>query len=94
MEPKSEVYRKVKSKTEQIVETLTKMIVEGKPEKENMTLSEKNLCNKLGISRSILREAMKILATKGLVSIRQGSGTSIAVLNENIAIEAINNFLK
>ncbi len=37
--------------------------------------NEAGLCNQLGVSRSILREAVKVLADKGMVEVRPRSGT-------------------
>ena len=38
--------------------------------------NEAMLCQQLGVSRSILREAVKVLADKGMVQVRPRSGTS------------------
>lgn len=40
--------------------------------------SERELIKELGVSRTVLRESMKILAVKGLVSIQPGRGTFVA----------------
>ena len=37
--------------------------------------NEGELCKQLGVSRSILREAVKVLADKGMVEVRPRSGT-------------------
>jgi len=37
--------------------------------------NEAELCQQLGVSRTILREAVKVLADKGMVEVRQRSGT-------------------
>jgi len=37
--------------------------------------NEADLCQQLGVSRSILREAVKVLADKGMVAVRQRQGT-------------------
>jgi GntR family galactonate operon transcriptional repressor len=37
--------------------------------------NEGSLCHQLGVSRSILREAVKVLADKGMVAVRPRSGT-------------------
>lgn len=38
---------------------------------------EPALCETFGVSRTVVREAMKILQEKGLVQVRQGSGTMV-----------------
>jgi DNA-binding FadR family transcriptional regulator len=38
---------------------------------------EPALCETFGVSRTVIREAVKILQEKGLVQVRQGSGTTV-----------------
>jgi DNA-binding FadR family transcriptional regulator len=38
---------------------------------------EPSLCDAFGVSRTVIREAMKVLQEKGLVRVRQGSGTVV-----------------
>lgn len=61
----------VQSKTEQVIENLTESILTGDLENDSVLPPEQEMCKRLGVSRSIFREAMKILATKGLVEIRE-----------------------
>jgi len=47
-------------------------------ERDNRSLvfpNEADLCQQLGVSRTILREAIKVLADKGMVEVRRRSGT-------------------
>lgn len=37
--------------------------------------NEADLCLQLGVSRTVIREAIKVLAAKGMLEVRQGSGT-------------------
>ncbi len=37
--------------------------------------NEADLCVQLGVSRTVIREAIKVLAAKGMLEVRQGSGT-------------------
>src|SRR5690348_2110039 len=39
--------------------------------------TEPELCDTFSVSRSVVREAVKILEEKGLVQVRQGSGTVV-----------------
>lgn len=88
------LFRKpVRSKTEQVIETLTELILTGDLDNESVLPPEKEMCDRLGVSRSIFREAMKILAAKGLVEIRQGSGTVVKAPGEDVPAEALSNFI-
>ena len=40
--------------------------------------TEKDLCAQLGVGRNTLREALKLLASRNVVTIRQGAGTYVA----------------
>jgi GntR family transcriptional repressor for pyruvate dehydrogenase complex len=57
-----------------IVNELKKMIVEDKIKK---LPGEPQLAEKLGVSRTVLREAIKILEYEGIVKSRRGSGTYV-----------------
>jgi DNA-binding FadR family transcriptional regulator len=58
-----------------IVEDLGAAIVTGKYTKENPFPVEAELCTQYGASRSVLREAVKMLTAKGLLSARPRQGT-------------------
>jgi GntR family transcriptional regulator, transcriptional repressor for pyruvate dehydrogenase complex len=46
--------------------------------------SERELCEHLGVSRTVVREAIKLLKAAGLVRVRLGVGTFIAEPSQNI----------
>jgi GntR family transcriptional regulator, transcriptional repressor for pyruvate dehydrogenase complex len=51
--------------------------------------SEPDLGQQLGVSRSVVRDAMKTLATRGLVEVRQGVGTVVAQPTSDAYADAI-----
>ena len=51
--------------------------------------SEKELGAKLGVSKTVIREAIRSLAAKGLVEVRPGSGTYVLDLGEEIVAKPI-----
>ena len=63
--------------THRIVEALGIAIVSGKYAPENSFPIEAELCTQYGASRSVLREAVKMLTAKGLLSARPRQGTWI-----------------
>jgi GntR family transcriptional repressor for pyruvate dehydrogenase complex len=83
----------IQSKTAQVIETLTELILTGDLGNNSMLPPEQEMCRRLGVSRSIFREAMKILAAKGLAEIRQGLGTVVKAPGENVPAEALSNFI-
>jgi DNA-binding GntR family transcriptional regulator len=64
-----------------VVEQIRGLIVEGilKP---GTKLNERELCETLGISRTPLREALKVLEADGLVDIEPNRGTSVSKISE------------
>ena len=62
---------------ERIVEALGTRIVAGEFAPGSPLPTEDGLASQLGVSRNALREAMKVLASKGLVEIRTRTGTRI-----------------
>jgi DNA-binding transcriptional MocR family regulator len=61
--------------TYNIVEKLGQDIVTGAYGPQNPFPIEAELCKRLGASRSVLREAIKMLTTKGLLKARPRQGT-------------------
>lgn len=64
-----------------VVEQLRNFIVEGVLT-PGTKLNERELCETLGISRTPLREAIKVLAAEGLVDIMPNRGASVATMDE------------
>jgi len=63
------------SLTQQIVNELGQAIVGGKYSGKNAFPIEADLCEQFGVSRSVLREAVKMLTSKGLLRARPRQGT-------------------
>src|SRR5690606_36337648 len=62
------------------VEELREMIVSGALS-PGQKLREQELCERLGISRTPLREALRTLAAQGLVILTQSRGAEVALLS-------------
>lgn len=67
-----------KTLTEQIADVLIEMIQEAGYGPGDKLPTEKELCAKLGAGRNTVREALRILVSRNVVTIRQGSGTFIS----------------
>jgi DNA-binding GntR family transcriptional regulator len=64
---------------EELADRLREMIVEGElPPGER--ISEKALCDRFGVSRTPLREALKVLSREGLVTLTPNRGAAVAAL--------------
>jgi GntR family transcriptional repressor for pyruvate dehydrogenase complex len=66
------------SRLENLTRDLTARIVGGEYSPGQRLPTETQLQEKWGVSRSVVREAMKVLASQGLVRIEQGRGTFVS----------------
>jgi DNA-binding GntR family transcriptional regulator len=62
---------------DQLRERLRTLIVEGELEPDSR-IDEKALCERFGVSRTPLREVLKVLATEGLVTLLPNRGARVA----------------
>lgn len=65
-----------------VVDVLVDRIVSGELEPGALLPTEPRLCEAFGVSRTVIREAVKILEQKGLVRAKQGQGTRVALPDE------------
>lgn len=63
-----------------VTETLRDKIVDGKL-RPGTPISERELCEELGVSRTPLREALKILASEGLVQLFRNRGAIVSPIS-------------
>jgi len=75
---------------EKIAQDLMQRILIGEYDASNMLPSERVLQDSYGVSRTVVREALKLLAARGLVTTGNGQG---AVLSKNLTAPAIDALL-
>src|SRR3954469_16418423 len=73
---------------EEAVERLRELIVQGQLA-PGQRLNERLLCQQLGISRTPLREAIKLLASEGLVALLPNRGSQVATLEAGRLAETL-----
>jgi DNA-binding GntR family transcriptional regulator len=73
---------------EQAIDRLRELIVQGKLP-PGVRLNERMLCERLGISRTPLREAIKLLASEGLVRLLPHRGAQVAPLDAHRLTETL-----
>ncbi len=61
----------------QVYELLLDFIVDGKYKDNDMLPPERILCEELGVSRTVVREAIKSLETRGILSVIHGKGIKV-----------------
>lgn len=64
---------------DELRDRLRDMIIDGEL-KAGVKVPERDLCESFGVSRTPLREALKVLASEGLVNLRPNRGATVAVL--------------
>jgi DNA-binding FadR family transcriptional regulator len=62
---------------EAIADRLATDIAAGRYPRGSLLPGERSLCQTLGVGRPLLREAIRLLAARGLVEIRHGQGTRV-----------------
>jgi DNA-binding FadR family transcriptional regulator len=60
---------------EEVVRQMANLIIDGSHPAGTLLPTEADLTARFGVSRTVVREAIRILASKGLVTAKQGSGT-------------------
>src|SRR4051812_11214573 len=70
--------KSVQQRVSEITRRIERSIVSGELQVGDYLPAERALCEQLGVSRSVVREALGRLASLGLVESRHGSGTRVA----------------
>jgi DNA-binding FadR family transcriptional regulator len=60
-----------------VVEEIAQQIISGVLVVDDVLPTEPVLCERFGFSRTVIREALKLLEERGLVRVEQGRGTSV-----------------
>ena len=75
--------------TDEAIEKIKDMIVRGELAPGSRLPPEKDLAERLGLSRSSMREAVKALEVIRVLDVRRGDGTYVTSLEPKLLLEAI-----
>jgi DNA-binding FadR family transcriptional regulator len=75
--------------SDKVVRLLEERILSGEWRSGEAIPTEQQLASQLVVSRSVVRDAVKTLAARGLVDVRQGIGTTVAEPSDDAYSEAI-----
>ena len=78
---------------EQVTAQLRSLIASGGLKPGDRLPSERLLAEQLGVSRIVVREAMKVLEEQGLVKVQVGSGTYVALIEADVVTDAIGRYI-
>ncbi len=90
------MFRPVKTKKvyEEIIGQIKKLIVDGKLQPGDKLLSERELSEKLNVSRASVREAFSALEMMGIISIRPGEGSFVRQVSFEGMLEPLSFILQ
>jgi GntR family transcriptional repressor for pyruvate dehydrogenase complex len=80
--------------SDEIVRQLENMIVNNELSVGDALPPERDLAAQLGVSRNILRESISIMVQKGLLEVRQGSGTFVASPSIELIRDSLSLFVR
>ena len=78
---------------EEVVEQIKKLIEGGKIKPGDKFPPERQLASTLNVSRGVLREAFRVLESRGLVKSKRGGGRFLRDFNKQNIFKSGNNFL-
>lgn len=79
---------------EQVIEQIQKNIMNGILKKGDKLPSERELSDKMGVSRTSIREAIRVLETMGVIESRQGEGNFICSNIEKSLLQPLSMMFK
>lgn len=74
---------------DQVANDIMRLIVEGHLAPGARLPGERELAREIGVSRTVIREAVRILAAKGLLETRQGIGTTVLPVTRDQVVEPL-----
>jgi GntR family transcriptional regulator, transcriptional repressor for pyruvate dehydrogenase complex len=79
---------------DKVAELLKKAIVSGQLKPGDRLPPERILGDRFGVSRTVIREAVRSLAAKGLVEVRSGSGSVVARVEAGSVTEMVRLYVQ
>lgn len=79
---------------DRVVDEIQGLIVSGQLEPGTKLPPERELAEEIGVSRTVIREAVHILVTKGLLETRQGVGTIVRQVTREQIVEPLSLLLQ
>jgi DNA-binding FadR family transcriptional regulator len=82
------------SRHQLVVQRLYDAIAQGRLAAGEHLPSERELCEQLGVSRTIVREAIRVLASQGILTVRQGRRAEVAADLSNAYLQPMRLFVQ
>lgn len=78
----------------EVVQQLENLILNNELSIGDSLPAERELASRLGVSRNVLREAISVMVQKGLLEVRQGSGTYVASPTVELLRDSLSFFVR
>lgn len=78
----------------EIAESISEKIISGEYPERTLLPTERELCSEQGVSRTVIREAMKLLESRGLVRIERGRGTVVQAVDHEPVTDSLKLMLR
>jgi len=82
------------SLVDQVTDRLESLVIENALQAGDLLPPERELCELLGVSRTVVREAVRSLVARGLLEVRQGRGTIVRSPDPALASQVITHMLR
>lgn len=89
-----EALKREKPLSDRVAEQIEALIVTSYLKPGDMLPPQRGLAEQLGVSRTVVREAIKALQARGLVEVRPGNGVRITAMKPEQVSESISLFLQ
>jgi GntR family transcriptional repressor for pyruvate dehydrogenase complex len=80
--------------SDKVADMMLKTILSRRLKPGDRLPSERELGEQFGVSRTVVREAVRALAAKGLIEVRSGSGLRVAAVDASAVSESMGLFLR
>lgn len=79
---------------EQIADHIEELVSTGKLQQGDRLPPERELAERMGVARGVIREAVKLLGARGLVTVKPGRGTFIAEISSDSISDHLGRFFR
>ncbi len=79
---------------QQVADSVEELIDSGSVKPGDQLPSERSLAATLGVGRGVIREALKVLEARGLVSIKPGEGIFVSEIDTDMVSNQLDRFLR
>jgi GntR family transcriptional repressor for pyruvate dehydrogenase complex len=89
-----QVLERAPTLSDRVTSSVLELITQAALKPGDRLPSERDLGERFGVSRTVVREALRSLAAKGVLDVRSGSGATVASVNVERASEALRLYVQ